>query len=172
VAVGARRIGHGVDISYEADSPALLARMARDRIAVEINLTSNDTILGVRGADHPLALYRAAGVPVVLSTDDEGVSRSDMTNEYLRGVFEQGLGYADLKAMARASISYGFLAGESLWSRQAIGTPGAACRGADPATAPPAACGELIARSDKARAEWRLEREFANFEAGIGRIPF
>ncbi len=92
---GASRIGHGVDIPYETDAPQLLARMARDRIAVEINLTSNDTILGVSGRNHPLALYRAAGVPVVLSTDDEGVSRSDMTNEYLRAATEQGLRYLD-----------------------------------------------------------------------------
>ena len=94
---GARRIGHGVDISYETDARALLKRMARDRVAVEINLTSNAVILGVKGRDHPLSLYREAGVPVVLSTDDEGVSRSDMTNEYVRAVTEQSLRYADLK---------------------------------------------------------------------------
>jgi hypothetical protein len=40
---------------------------------VEINLTSNDQILGVHGAMHPFPAYRAAGVPTVLSTDDEGV---------------------------------------------------------------------------------------------------
>jgi adenosine deaminase len=109
VAAGASRIGHGVDIAHETDAPALLARMARGDIAVEINLTSNDTILGVKGAAHPLALYRAAGVPVVLSTDDEGVSRSDMTNEYLRAATEQGLTYRDLKAIARSGIAHAFM---------------------------------------------------------------
>jgi len=84
--------------------------MAAKKIAVEINLTSNAVILGVKGTAHPLAAYRAAGVPVVLSTDDEGVSRSDMTNEYMRAVTEQGLRYRDLKAMALASITYSFLA--------------------------------------------------------------
>jgi adenosine deaminase len=173
VDAGARRIGHGVDISYEADAPQLLARMARERIAVEINLTSNDLILGVRGAEHPLALYRAAGVPTVLSTDDEGVARSDMTNEYFRAATDQGLTYADLKAMARASIRYSFLAGESLWRADAIGTMGPACRGAEPAGAPPSgACGRLISASDKAREEWRLERAFADFERRIGSDPF
>ena len=49
---GARRIGHGVDIAYEADAAALLARMARDRVAVEVNLTSNAVILGVVGKGH------------------------------------------------------------------------------------------------------------------------
>jgi hypothetical protein len=81
----------------------------------------------VKGADHPLALYRKAGVPFVLSTDDEGVSRIDLTNEYLRAVTEQGLNYADLKAAARASLEYAFLPGASLWA--APRTPVAACAG-------------------------------------------
>jgi len=32
-----------------------------------------------------------------------------MTNEYMRGVTEQGLRYRDLKRMARASLDYSFL---------------------------------------------------------------
>jgi adenosine deaminase len=106
---GASRIGHGIDIAYETNAAALLKTMAERRIAVEINLTSNAVILGVKGRDHPLSLYREAGVPVVLSTDDEGVSRSDMTNEYQRAVTEQGLRYRDLKALARAGLRYSFL---------------------------------------------------------------
>ncbi|TCS12309.1 adenosine deaminase [Caulobacter sp. BK020] len=153
---GARRIGHGVDIAYEDDAQALLARMARDKVAVEINLTSNDVILGVKGADHPLALYRQAGVPFVLSTDDEGVSRIDLTNEYLRAVTEQGLGYADLKAAARASLDYSFLPGPSLWAAPL--RPVAACARPGPA------CDAFLASSRKAAAQWRLEREFEAFE--------
>jgi adenosine deaminase len=155
---GARRIGHGVDIAYEDDAPALLARMARDKVAVEVNLTSNDVILGVKGVDHPLALYRKAGVPFVLATDDEGVSRIDLTNEYLRAVTEQGLGYGDLKAAARASLEYAFLPGPSLWA--APRTPVAACGRAGPA------CDAFLAGSRKASAQWRLERQFEAFEAG------
>jgi adenosine deaminase len=153
---GASRIGHGVDIAYEDGAVDLLQRMARDKVAVEINLTSNDVILGVKGADHPLALYRKAGVPVVLSTDDEGVSRIDMTNEYLRGATEQGLRYQDLKAMARASLTYSFLPGASLWASDR--TPVAACGKAG------AACDRFLAGSPKATAQWRLEREFEAFE--------
>lgn len=156
---GARRIGHGVDIAYEDDAQALLARMARDKVAVEVNLTSNDVILGVKGGDHPLALYRQAGVPFVLSTDDEGVSRIDLTNEYLRAVTEQGLGYADLKAAARASLDYSFLPGPSLWAAPL--RPVAACAKPGPA------CDAFLAGSRKATAQWRLERDFAAFEAGF-----
>ncbi|MBO9706595.1 MAG: adenosine deaminase [Caulobacter sp.] len=157
---GARRIGHGVDIAYEDGAQALLARMARDRVAVEINLTSNDVILGVKGAEHPLALYRKAGVPVVLSTDDEGVSRIDMTNEYLRAATEQGLGYRDLKALARDSLEYAFLPGDSLWT--SVGRARvAAC------VKPGASCDAFLARSPKAAAQQRLETAFEAFERGF-----
>jgi adenosine deaminase len=106
---GAERIGHGVDILYETDSAALLRRMSQRRILVEINLTSNDLILGVRGADHPLAAYRRAGVPVALSTDDEGVARSHLTAEFLRAALTYKLSYADLKEMIRNSLRYAFV---------------------------------------------------------------
>jgi len=109
VAAGAQRIGHGVDIAGEENAATTMARMARDGIAVEINLTSNDVILGVRGDAHPLGLYRRHGVPFVLSTDDAGVLRSDMTAEYVRAVREQGLTYRDLKQASRNSLNYSFL---------------------------------------------------------------
>jgi len=157
---GARRIGHGIDISYETDAPALLKRMARDRVAVEINLTSNAVILGVKGRDHPLSLYREAGVPVVLSTDDEGVSRSDMTNEYVRAVTEQHLRYADLKQIVRDGLHYSFLPGASLWQDRAGGARVAAC-----VAAGSTACTTFLAANLKAAKEWQLEHGLAAFEA-------
>jgi adenosine deaminase len=107
---GARRIGHGVSLAYEPDMRGLLAEMRKRQVAVEINLTSNDLILRVSGKDHPLPTYRAAGVPIVLSTDDAGVSRIDLSNEYFRAACDYRLGYRDLKAMARNSLTYSFLA--------------------------------------------------------------
>jgi hypothetical protein len=106
---GARRIGHGVALAFERRSAELLAEMRRRPVVVEINLTSNDLILNVRGKDHPLPAYRAAGVPIVLSTDDAGVSRIDLTNEYFRAARDYRLRYRDLKAIARNSLTYSFL---------------------------------------------------------------
>jgi len=157
---GAKRIGHGVDIAYEADAPALLKEMADKGIAVEVNLTSNAVILGVKGSDHPLSFYREAGVPVVLSTDDEGVSRSDMTNEYQRAVTEQGLRYRDLKQLARNSLHYSFLPGASLWRADVGGARVAAC-----ATLETATCRSFAAANPKAAKEWQLERDLVAFEA-------
>lgn len=104
----AQRIGHGVSVMQEDRPLDLLRQMAQKKIAVEICLTSNDLILGVRGSHHPFPVYRKYGVPVVISTDDEGVSRSDMTHEYLRAVEGYGLTYAELKKIVRDSIIYSF----------------------------------------------------------------
>ncbi len=104
----ASRIGHGVDVLQEDDAESLLREMAARRVLVEIALTSNDVILGVRGAAHPLAAYLSHGVPVALATDDEGVSVSDMTLEYYRAVADQRIDYLTLKSMARNSILYSF----------------------------------------------------------------
>jgi hypothetical protein len=105
----AQRIGHGVDIMREPKPIDLLKKMAHDRILVEVCLTSNDVILGVSGMQHPLPVYLKFGVPVALATDDEGVSRSSLTQEYQRAVETYHLSYAQLKKMARASIAYSFL---------------------------------------------------------------
>ncbi|MEI6642083.1 MAG: adenosine deaminase [Novosphingobium sp.] len=169
VAVGAKRIGHGTGIAFEDKAEDTMVRMARDGIAVEINLTSNAVILGVRGRDHPLALYRKHGVPVVLSTDDQGVLRSDMTNEYVRAVTEQGLGYKDLKQVARAALHYSFVPGAALWTDPVTPVPVAVC--ADFATP---SCGKYLAGNEKARLQMDLEQRFAAFEterlARVGKV--
>ncbi|MFZ5608798.1 MAG: adenosine deaminase family protein [Pseudomonadota bacterium] len=109
----ARRIGHGVAIVYEDDMRGLLARMQAENILVEVNLTSNDVILGVSGADHPITLYEAAGVPITLATDDEGVSRIDLSHEYQRAVASYGFGYGDVKRFATNALAHAFLGPEA-----------------------------------------------------------
>ncbi|HEX6649035.1 MAG TPA: hypothetical protein VF075_05835, partial [Pyrinomonadaceae bacterium] len=104
----AERIGHGVDIMHETDPYELLKEMSRRNVMVEICLSSNDVILGISGSRHPLATYIEYGVPVALATDDEGVARSEISVEYLKGAEDQGLGYVQLKTMARNSLQYAF----------------------------------------------------------------
>ena len=97
---------------------------------VEINLSSNEGILGVKGAAHPFPIYRAAHVPVALSTDDEGVSRIDLTHEYVRAALDYRLSYADLKQLARTGMEHDFLPGASLWARpDDFDRAGSACKG-------------------------------------------
>src|SRR5262249_42213141 len=76
------------------------------QVLVEVALTSNDLILGVRGPRHPLRTYLRYGVPVALATDDPGVSRSTMTLEYRKAVEEQGLDYRTLKRLAPHPLAF------------------------------------------------------------------
>jgi len=161
----ARRIGHGVDIAWEDDAEGLMDKMRREGIAVEICLSSNASILGVSGMQHPLHLYRAHGVPVFLNTDDEGVSRTTLTLEWIRAIREQGMTYAELKEMARNSIEYSFLPGESVYEgrnydhfKHAFRT----CRQVN-WTQPQEAVG-FLQKSEKARVQLRLERAIVAFE--------
>jgi adenosine deaminase len=110
---GARRIGHATDVMHDRNPAKLMADMARRRIAVEISLSSSDLILGIAGSRHPLRQLLRAGVPIVIATDDEGVARSDLTNEYQRAVAEHGLSYRDIRAISRNSIDYSFLPAEN-----------------------------------------------------------
>lgn len=105
----AERIGHGVDVMHEQNPTELLKEMAAKQILVEVCLTSNDVILGVTGARHPLPVYLKYGVPVALATDDAGVARSSMTQEFERAVETYHFSYPDLKKMVRASVDYSFL---------------------------------------------------------------
>ena len=162
----AERIGHGVSVMEENDPIGLLKEMAARNVLVEINLTSNDQILDVSGDDHPLPVYMKYGVPVALSTDDEGVARSNMTHEYLRAVESYRLPYIDLKRMTRQSIEHSFLSGGSLWAEtKIIFRPVAACA-ADIAGAekPSDSCAKFLAANERAREQWKLEAEFAKFE--------
>jgi adenosine deaminase len=164
----AERIGHGVDVMQEARPYELLKEMATKRVMAEINLTSNDVILNVKGADHPLPIYRLYHVPVALSTDDEGVSRINMTHEYVRAAMTYPLTYSDFKQMVRTGIEHSFLPGDSLWEQtgpwESYTRPRAACRsqlGGEKATG---ACASLLGTSEKARQQFELERRFQVFE--------
>jgi adenosine deaminase len=105
----AQRIGHGTDIIYYPKPRDLMLEMIAKKVAVEISLSSSDAILGITGSRHPLRMYIRAGVPIIICTDDEGVSRSDLTNEYMRGVLEHELNYAELKLISRNGLTYSFL---------------------------------------------------------------
>jgi len=165
----AERIGHGVDIMYENHPHELLKEMARGHVMVEISLTSNDVILGVSGKEHPFPLYRQFGVPVALATDDEGVSRIDLTHEYVRAVQTYGLSYRDLKQMVRTSLEHIFLSGESLWR-----APDNFTRTVSPCAKdslgtekPSSACSSFLKSSEKAAQQWELERRFRQFESEL-----
>ena len=165
----AERIGHGVDVMYEAEPEALLTEMAERHVMVEINLSSNDGILGVSTNHHSFPEYRAAHVPVALSTDDEGVSRIDITHEYVRAAIDFSLTYMDLKTMARTSIEHSFLPGASLWRNPDGFERTVTVCGAQPvgAEAPTPACTAYLEGNRRAAQQWELEHRYRVFEASL-----
>lgn len=105
----ANRIGHGVDIAHETNAQELLSFMAKNQIVLEVNITSNKDILGVKPSDHPLTIYRSFKVPYVISTDDPGVSRNNLSGEYQLYMATFRPSYAELKNTVFNSIRYSFL---------------------------------------------------------------
>ncbi|MEO6119427.1 MAG: adenosine deaminase, partial [Terriglobales bacterium] len=154
----ANRIGHGTDVMHYPKPADLMAEMVAKNVAVEIAPSSSKFILGLEGKRHPFRHYLKAGVPVVIATDDEGVARSDITNEYQMAVEQHGLTYAEIKKISLDSLEYGFLAGESLRS----------CDAKSPRPLPHAAnCDTITKSSEKAAAQWKLRQAFAEFEKGF-----
>jgi adenosine deaminase len=163
----AERIGHGVDVMYETNASGLLKEMAQKHVMVEINLSSNHGILGISGDEHPFMNYRLAHVPVALSTDDEGVSRIDITNEYVSAALQYHLSYAEMKTLARTGMEHNFLPGDSLWAQPDVFTKTAGeCGGDSLGSAKPSArCRAFLGSSQKAAAQWEQEHRFREFEA-------
>ncbi len=165
----AERIGHGLDVLSETDAPGLMDEMRDRNVLVEVCLSSNDQILQVSGTNHPLSQYLAHSVPVAFATDDQGVSRSSMAGEYARAVLDQHFDYLQLKTTARNSLEHAFLPGPSLWTSFATVQPVAAC--APTATmavgdeTPSTECQAFLATSERAQAQWELERRFRRFES-------
>jgi len=81
-------------------------------IAVEINLTSNQFILGIEGQNHPVTLYRKYGVPFVIATDDAGVSRNNLSEEYVLFASRYQPDYAEVKRLSYNSVKYSFLSAD------------------------------------------------------------
>ena len=105
----AERIGHGLDIVYERNAPAILAEMARRHILVEDCLFSHEVVRDMTGRNNVLPIYLRNHVPIALATDDEGVTRSELTDSFERAVLGYGIDYPTLKTFAENSIRYAFV---------------------------------------------------------------
>ncbi len=152
------RIGHGVDIFYEYNIGLIVSAMQKHATLVEVNLTSNEDVLNIQGKSHPLPFYLQHHIPVTLSTDDEGVTRSLLSDEYVKAASTYNLSYLQLKNLARNSIHYAFLPGESLWTNHDYASYVPVCaKETDD-------CQVFLNRNEKANMEWKLEKRFMEFE--------
>lgn len=165
----AERIGHGVDVLGETAGDGaqdLLRDMDEAGVMVEICLTSNRVLLGAAGTQHPLSSYLMKHVPVALATDDAGILRGDITQEYVAAATDQQLDYKTLKQMVRASLEHAFAEGDSLWARRDdFSQMVDACAQDVPGTvATTAGCQSFLAAHRRAALQWKLEVQLAAFE--------
>ncbi len=157
---GAERIGHGSSIRYERDRESLLRAMRERGVLVEIALTSEETILGLKGRENPLPEYLRAGIPVSLNTDDEGILDTDLTREFLRAARDFNLDYGMLKQLARNSLEYSFLQGNSLFRTREYDAFVPPCTQTESDS-----CRAYLAANPKAEVQLRLEKQFTEFES-------
>ena len=160
IALGqAERIGHGVNVNVRGRDADLVHYMSAKPIPVEINLSSNRSLLAIHGKQHPLSFYLKHKVPLVLSTDDEGILQTNITREYVRAVQEHNVDYRTLKTINRNALTYSFLPGTSIWRDPVKGRRVSACRNLDSAR-----CEKFVSMSEKAKLQRVLEKKLRAFE--------
>lgn len=106
--LSADRIGHGLKL---LDKPELLNRFIDKNIGVELCPCSNYQIVGFNLHDrkYPLKEYMERGLKVTLNTDDEGISRTNLTNEFMQAArMCPGLTLWDCIVLIRNSLSIAF----------------------------------------------------------------
>ncbi|MDQ3694854.1 MAG: adenosine deaminase [Chloroflexota bacterium] len=103
----AERIGHGI---RAIDEPILVARLARERIPLEICPTSNLRTGVVKSlADHPLRRLDEAGVIVTVNSDDPPFFGTTLTDEYRLLATSFGYGIDDIERIALNAVHVSFL---------------------------------------------------------------
>lgn len=169
---GAKRIGHGISLAFlnDQDTADVVNLMRQQNTLVEVPMTSNAQILGIAGNDHPFPKYfRTNQLPAAFSTDDEGVSYTNYTVEWLYAFLQYHLSYDELVALARFSLQYSFLPGASLWQDVRAAKVVAQCSGVVPGSSnPPDPCSSFLQQSDKAARQWGYEAALADFNQRYG----
>ena len=107
--LGVERVGHAC---AAARDEALVRRLAKDRIAVEVCLSSNyHTGATRRGERHPVHVFLEAGVPVALCCDNSTVSRTGALAESRLAAAE--LGTDAVERIHREASAYTFIRPET-----------------------------------------------------------
>ena len=88
--LNAERIGHGLSLIHK---PELMSRFLDRRISIEMCPSSNLQIVGYKHSfmdrtndlqNYPLSEYLRMGIKVSINTDDPGISRTNITEEYYK----------------------------------------------------------------------------------------
>ncbi len=163
---GVDRVGHGLSLLSETDHLELLQSMANDKRVVEVLLSSNNQIFQFDLDRHPLPVYLAAGVPVVLATDDLGILNTSMTEQFVLAVHHfDVVDYIMIRTMLHNSLEYSFLSGDSLWVDGDYNHVRSSCLGSFMEVS--LACKKQLTSSEKMSTQWKLEKALRAFEVDV-----
>ncbi len=106
----ADRVGHGLTL---LDQPRLLERFRDRGICVELCPTSNDEVVGYDAASYPLVSYWKKGVPLTLCTDNPGISRTTLNEEFRKATeYWPDMSAWDALAILKQGFIHAFLPAE------------------------------------------------------------
>lgn len=103
--LGVSRIDHGIRAVEDVE---LLRRLAAEHITLNVALSSNQALLGLDPASHPVKRLRAAHVPVTINTDDPMPLATTMTWELQLAATSCGFGVSGAIAVTRTAIAAAF----------------------------------------------------------------
>lgn len=114
----ADRVGHGLSL---AEHPRLAQRFRDRDIAIELCPSSNREVVGFRDPldpasaeepEYPLRRFVAAGLPFVLCTDNPGISRTTLADEFVAAarMAEGALSLWEALAVCRQGFVHAFVA--------------------------------------------------------------
>lgn len=97
------RIDHGIAV---VEDPALVDRLARDRVPFNVCPSSNVVIANRYEslAEHPLRRMREVGLLVTINTDDPAMTGTDLGREYRHVAEALGYGYDEMCRIAVEGI--------------------------------------------------------------------
>ncbi|HET7684756.1 MAG TPA: adenosine deaminase [Marmoricola sp.] len=105
--LGAERIGHGTS---SAQDPELLVHLAETGVPLEVCPSSNIATRAVaRLEEHPIRMFRDAGVTVTVNSDDPPMFGTTLNHEYAIAADLLGLDAAGIGELATVAVDASFL---------------------------------------------------------------
>jgi aminodeoxyfutalosine deaminase len=104
--LGAERIGHG---TTAAQDPALLSYLSRVGVPLEVCPSSNVATHAVASLEeHPIRVFRDAGVTITVNSDDPSMFGTSLNGEYEIAARLLGLDGAGVAELSRAGVRASF----------------------------------------------------------------
>lgn len=116
-ALGAERVDHGI---HSLDDPALVARLARERVPLTVCPLSNVRLKVVPNmASHPLRSMIARGLVVTVNSDDPAYFGGYLSDNFIAAQRALGLDRAELLGLAANAVEAAFVTEARRWELRA-----------------------------------------------------